>query len=84
MQKLDVVDPLGFVDIGGSITAIGGSIMAIYSFGGPALEGPRFYKALLMIPHDRLWWGVAELFFYFLCMLSAVFSGPHSCADGGC
>ncbi len=55
---------------------LGGSIMAIYSFGGPALEGPRFYKALLMIPHDRLWWGVAELFFYFLCMLSAVFFWP--------
>ena len=55
---------------------LGGLIMGTYSFGGAALNGTRFYNALLQIPHDRLWWGVAELAFYFLCMLPAVFFWP--------
>ena len=52
---------------------LGGLLMGLYSFWGPALGGTRFYKALLRIPHDRLWWGVAELAFYYLCMLPVVF-----------
>ena len=55
---------------------LGGLIMGMYSFGGAALNGTRFYNALLQIPHARLWWGVAELAFYFLCMLPAVFFWP--------
>ena len=52
---------------------LGGLLMGLYSFGGAALDGTRFYKALLQIPHDRLWWSVAELAFYYLCMLPVVF-----------
>ena len=52
---------------------LGGTIMGLYSFGGEALGGKRFYRALLAIPHDRLWWGVAELAFYYLCMLPVLF-----------
>ena len=52
---------------------LGGTIMGFYSLGGTALDGKRFYQALLSIPHDRLWWGVAELAFYYLCMLPIVF-----------
>ncbi len=52
---------------------LGGTIIGLYSFGGEALGGKRFFRALLAIPHDRLWWGVAELFFYYLCMLPVLF-----------
>ena len=51
---------------------LGGTIMGLYSFGGDAIGGKRFYRALLAIPHDKLWWGVAELVFYYLCMLPVV------------
>ena len=51
---------------------LGGTIMGLYSFGGAALDGKRFYQALLTIPHDRLWWAAAELVFYYLCMLPVV------------
>ena len=52
---------------------LGGTIMGLYAFGSEALGGKRFYRALLAIPHDKLWWGVAELVFYYLCMLPILF-----------
>ena len=51
---------------------LGGTIIGLYSFGGDALGGKRFYRALLALPHEKLWWGVAELVFYYFCMLPVV------------